>query len=218
MKSIAFVFAPLFVAGLVPGCGAQSTSTGGGEACTAAGECPQPSNECQVAACNSGKCAFAPKAEGAICAMGNGSCDGNGQCNLCEPGLKACNGADLLVCGDSGTFDPPITCTGDTPFCDPGEPKCVACYEAGQCITAGMNPCLGANCVENTCVISPVPNGSACIVDGDQGTCTSGQCNVCINGDKRCAPGAASTPQVCVNGVWIDQAACAGTCVNGSCA
>jgi hypothetical protein len=160
--------------------------TGGGAPCAAPADCPQPQNDCQLAACDAGACGLAPKAKGAICAQGAGTCDGNGQCNLCEPGFKACNGSTLLVCGESGTFDDPITCGGDTPYCDPADPKCVGCFDTSQCVTPGMNPCLAVACLENACVTTLVADGSACLVNGQEGTCSGGACQLCMPGTKAC--------------------------------
>lgn len=191
-----------------------------GVECSTPADCPQPVNECQVAACTSGACGIKAKARGAVCAMGAGMCDGNGQCNLCEPGTKACAGSDVLLCGESGTYGPLTTCGGGTPYCDPADPKCVECFATAHCVVAGMNPCLIPSCVANACMTAPVPDGTACIIDGDQGTCSAAACKVCVNGAKRCGPAATNTPQLCVNGQWETLAPCAmGTpvCANGTC-
>jgi sulfatase modifying factor 1 len=206
-------------------CGGGASGTGGtgggggGAPCAAPADCPQPENDCQLAACDAGACGLAPKAAGAICAQGAGTCDGNGQCNLCEPGFKACNGSTLLVCGDSGTFDDPITCSGDTPYCDPADPKCVGCFDTSQCVTPGMNPCLAVACLENACVTTLVPDGSACTVDGTLGTCFGGVCNECSEGQVRCKPGSGTVPQTCVGASWTDAVACGGgsVCQGGAC-
>jgi hypothetical protein len=161
--------------------------TGGGAPCAAPADCPQPENDCQLAACNGGACSLEPKPEGGLCAQGAGTCDGNGQCNLCEPGFKACNGSTLLVCGESGTFDDPITCGGDTPYCDPVDPKCVGCFDTSQCVTPGMNPCLAVACLENACVTTLVPDGAACVANGATGVCSDGMCLLCVPGEQTCS-------------------------------
>jgi hypothetical protein len=196
----AFALALAACGGNVSGTGGTG-GTGGGTPCAAVTDCALPQNECQLATCDAGACGLAPKPEGAICAQGAGTCDGAGQCNLCEPGFRACNSSTLLVCGESGTFDSPITCEGDTPYCDPADPKCVGCVDASQCLTPGMNPCLAVACLDSACATTLVPDGSACLANGETGTCAAGTCQTCTSGDKRCKAGASDVPQLCVGAV-----------------
>jgi hypothetical protein len=185
--------AALVGAAWTSGCGGQATGAGGSGAggsapsCAQVVDCPQPQNDCQLATCDAGACGLVAKPGGAICAQGAGTCDGNGQCNLCEPGFATCNGSTLLVCGESGTFDDPITCGGDTPYCNPVDPKCVECLDTSQCVTPGMNPCLAVACLENACATTLVPDGSPCLLDGDMGVCNDGVCLECTPGAKECS-------------------------------
>jgi sulfatase modifying factor 1 len=187
-RTLAFAFALALAA-----CGGGASGTGGGggsggaPSCAQVADCPQPENDCQLATCNGGTCGLGAKPEGAICAQGAGTCDGNGQCNLCEPGFATCNGSTLLVCDESGTFDDPITCSGDTPYCDPTDPKCVGCFDTSQCVTPGMNPCLAVACLENACVTTLVPDGSACVANGETGVCADGMCLQCAPGEQTCS-------------------------------
>ena len=153
-------------------------------ACLADADCPTSGNDCQTPACSAQKtCGFAPKADGAPCSNGAGTCDGGGQCDLCPPGSKVCNGDQLLVCNAKGTYDPPIACGGNTPKCDPQSPKCVACYDAGQC-PAGANECLSATCSASLCGYAPRAKGTAC---SNGGTCDgAGLCQVCAPNTKSC--------------------------------
>jgi hypothetical protein len=187
--------------------------------CVTALECPETTNDCLASLCDQNVCGFAPKPASAPCANGAGTCNGSGQCNFCSPTSKVCNGNALLVCGSGGAYDPPINCGGGTPYCDPNDPRCVQCYVSSQCAPSS-NPCLAPNCAANVCGFSQVPNGSACTVAGENGTCNAGQCAVCTNGATRCKAGSTNTPQLCVNGQWADQTACSGgmpNCVNGAC-
>ncbi len=197
--------------------GGAGGAGGGGPACSIDADCPPPQNECQLATCDDDVCRLTPKPATASCAMGQGTCDGNGQCNLCEPGLTLCDGATLFVCAANGTFDDPITCEGDTPYCDPSKPKCVACYEASQCVE--QNPCKVPNCAQNLCLGGPVPDGTACVSEGDAGTCVAGECKVCLSGAKKCGGPGGTQPLLCVGGVWTQGAACPNgqSCADGAC-
>ncbi len=179
----------------------------GGVPCQAAADCPAPESECQAAACLSGGCALEPKPEGAVCDQGAGTCDGAGQCNVCEPGYRVCSGSTLLACGESGTFDDPITCEGDTPYCDPADPKCVECFDTSQCIAPGLNPCLAVACLDHACATTLVPDGSACLVAGETGTCSGGVCQLCMPGTKACS---GDTLLVCGPDGLFDASPCGG--------
>jgi hypothetical protein len=207
-RTLAFAFVLALAA-----CGGGAAGTGGGggsggaPSCAQVADCPQPENDCQLAACNGGACGLEPKPEGALCLQGAGTCDGNGQCNLCEPGFATCNGSTLLVCGESGTFDAPITCGGDTPYCDPADPKCVGCFDTSQCVTPGMNPCLAVACLDNACVTTLVPDGSACVANGETGVCSDGMCLQCVPGEQTCSGDSLLT---CGPDGVFDAAPCAG--------
>ena len=167
--------------------GTPICSQGACVACLADADCPVSANECLVSTCSAQHtCGYTPKAQGDVCANGAGTCDGAGQCDFCQPGSKVCNGDSLLVCGNSGQYDAPITCSGATSKCDPQNPKCVACYDASQC-PQGANACLVATCAGNQCGFSNAPNGTACTSNGTPGTCNgSGLCFVCQPGSSLC--------------------------------
>jgi len=185
--------------------------------CLNAGQCPASGNPCLASACNGNACGFSPLPNGTACP--GGTCNGAGQCNSCQPGSKVCNGNQVLSCNAMGQYDAPLTCAGNAPYCDPGNPSCVACYSAAQC-PASQSACLVATCAGNACGFANAANGTACTVGSDAGTCSAGICSVCQNGATRCKAGLNNTPQLCVGGQWVDQAACGGGtpyCLSGQC-
>ena len=207
--------APVACGGATPKCDPQSAAC---VACYDGSQCPQSGNACLQAACTSNQCGFVPKVQGAACP--GGTCNGAGQCYVCQPGSTVCSGNQVLTCNAMGQYDAPLVCSGGTPYCDPQSPSCVQCVSAANCPASGSS-CITATCNGNACGFANVPNGTACMVGSDAGSCSSGACNVCANGTTRCKAGANDVPQLCVSGGWVDQAACGGAmplCVSGACA
>lgn len=139
---------------------------------------------------------------------------------MCQPGNKVCSGNTPLLCGSNGQYAAQAACSGGTPVCDPANGNCVQCTAASQC-PPSTNPCLVATCASNSCGFGNAASGTACTVGSDNGTCSSGACQVCTAGQTRCKPGAGNVPQACANGLWVDQTACSGTtpvCTAGACA
>jgi len=96
--------------------------------CVTAADCPVPANECLAAQClASNTCALSAKPSDAPCGNG-GTCDGQGQCNMCTPGTATCNGNVPLNCGPDGNYVVGSACTGDTPTCENGTCIAPACY------------------------------------------------------------------------------------------
>ncbi|MBI3201123.1 MAG: LamG domain-containing protein [Myxococcales bacterium] len=187
--------------------------------CQAPSDCPATVNECLSVTCASAQCGLSPKSQGTTCAAGAGTCDGSGQCNVCQPGTKACNGNVPLVCGSNGQYSAQPACSGATPNCAPTTGTCVQCTSATQC-PGTTAPCLQAVCASNTCGFGNKGDGTACTVSGDNGACAAGSCKVCTVGQTRCKAGSASTLQTCdSNGQWQDSACAASTpyCSGGTC-
>ena len=199
--------------GATPKCDPQSAAC---VACYDGSQCPQSGNACLQAACTSNQCGFVPKAQGAACP--GGTCNGAGQCYVCQPGSTVCSGNQVLTCNAMGQYDAPLVCSGGTPYCDPQSPSCVQCVSAANCPASGSS-CITATCNGNACGFANAPNGTACMVGSDAGSCSSGACNVCANGTTRCKAGANDVPQLCVSGGWVDQAACGAplVCASGAC-
>ncbi|HQP36255.1 MAG TPA: hypothetical protein PLI95_13795 [Polyangiaceae bacterium] len=151
--------------------------------CETAGQCPAATNECLVATCTGSACGFAPKPADTNCAGGTGKCNGAGQCNVCTPGTRICNGNVPLLCESNGQYAPQAACSGATANCDPATGTCVQCTVASQC-PASCNPCLDAVCNSNTCGFAPKQLGAAC----PGGTCSgSGVCWACTPSTEVCS-------------------------------
>src|SRR6185295_12748260 len=115
-------------------------------------------NDCLQAACSaSHTCDYVPKPDATPCGVG-GTCDANGQCNLCQPGAKACDGNVPTVCGSDGRFHSSAVCSGATPYCNPQTGDCVGCNSAADCPSAS-GECALAKCNNNSCENEPIPQG-----------------------------------------------------------
>lgn len=123
---------------------------GGSGGCTAASECPAPSGECEVAACEAGVCGSALAPAGTACGQ-SGACDAAGTC--LKGNGEACAGP--TECGSGACVDG-VCCAG------PCDGKCMACDVAGS---------------EGTCAPVPFPldPDMECPVEGScngQGECS----------------------------------------------
>ena len=113
------------------------------------------------------------------------TCDAaGGDCNVCEPGKKRCEGDTAMTCGDSGQ-------TFETTPCDAGkrcagEGECVDCIDDGDCSELTMD-CLVGSCRGSKCEASSARNGTMCTTpQGRAGTCSSGTCNCTPQCNKEC--------------------------------
>lgn len=187
--------------------------------CQAPSSCPATTNDCLSVTCKSAQCGLSPKAQGTPCAASAGTCDGSGQCNVCQPGSKTCNGNVPMVCGSNGQYTPQPACSGAKPNCSPATGSCVECTSATQC-PGTSSPCLQAVCASNACGIGNQGDGTACALSGDSGSCASGVCKVCTPGKTRCKSGSTTTLQSCdSSGQWQDGACPTSTpkCESGVC-
>lgn len=197
--------------GATPVC---DSSTASCVQCIGAQQCPVSSNPCLSSTCTGNTCGFSPLPQGTSCGAG-GICNGSGQCNVCIPGTKTCNGNTPMLCDGTGQWLAQTACAGGTSWCEPGTGVCVQCLSAPHC-PASSNPCISATCSGNVCGFASVPQGTSC---GGTGSCNgAGQCFYCTPGDKTCT---GNVPNTCdSNGQWQAQAACSGatpTCVAGIC-
>ena len=191
--------------GATPNCNA---ATGTCVQCSSASQCPSSSNPCLNALCSSNTCTFAPKPQGTVCA--GGTCSVTGVCQACTPGTVSCSGNGVLTCNSGGQYDPIASCVAPMPYCDATTTSCVACTLASQC-TPPANTCQAATCTGNACGVANKTNGTACAVGTDTGTCTAGNCRVCVTGATRCKSGVTNTVQTCdANGLWQDTVVCSG--------
>lgn len=125
--------------------------------------CP-PGNDCQTAVCTtSGSCGFSNKGSGTPCNGGAGTCDGQGNCNGCDPILCANRNTSTLINESSET----IGCKNLTQ----------------QRNTTSLYACSGTNCAvtstktEYQTITTYLQNGAQCMENGKTGTCAN---NVCI--------------------------------------
>lgn len=172
--------------------------------CSSRSDCAPPADECLTVNCIENACAYAPKAKDTLCQSGAGTCNGAGQCNLCEPGTRKCEGNVPFVCESTGHYVAEPACVGPTPICGGPSTKCVACESASHC--AAQGECWQSECEANTCVASKRAEGTPCL--GGKGSCdqASGTC-LCTPGARRCD--AANTPNTCDdNREWVTGAQC----------
>jgi len=167
-------------------CGGTEPLCLGGQCvqCVDSTDCPVSANECAAPWCDAvHACGYSPKSGGTVCAGGVGKCDGSGQCNVCTPGTKICNGNVPLHCGSNGQYAVQPACADTTPNCDPATGICVQCSVASQC-AASSNPCLDAVCNSNACAFTPKQLGTTC----PGGTCSAnGVCWACTPGSEVCS-------------------------------
>ena len=113
-----------------------NAGTGGSNICNV-NNCPSPTQQCFIAVCTiDNACGFSSSPKGTICA--GGTCDGNGQCNVCNPGDVKCAGNNVESCGNNGQWNE-IVCSGDMPICLNGmcnyTTNCNELYQAGNIAT-----------------------------------------------------------------------------------
>ena len=191
--------------GATPNC---DPTTGACVECNTTSQCAQPANPCLSAVCSNHACGYAPKTTGTACP--GGTCSAIGTCQACSPGSAVCSGNGVLTCNASGQYDPVASCSGGTPYCNAANATCVQCTSAGQC-SQPANSCLQATCTGNACGIANKADGSACTTGSDAGTCSAGNCRVCMTGATRCKAGVTNTVQTCdTNGQWLDGTVCGG--------
>ena len=175
-----------------------------GQPC-AAESCPQPTSDCQVAACVSGRCTFRNRESGRDCFTNGGlRCDGEGQCVRCR------------VDGRINDSETDVDCGG--PECEPcasqrscrgsGDCQSGICNtegaQDGACLQGGDCKCDAATCSDGMrngdeadvdCggpCLKRCPQGGFCAVDEDcqTGHCADGVCCgvACSGRCERCAP------------------------------
>jgi hypothetical protein len=159
--------------------------------CVTPSDCPQPTDQCQIATCANGACSNPPKQDGTICDDG----DACTQTDTCVNG--ACIGGNPVVCSpvdqchDTGVCNPktgicsnPIKQNGAA--CDDGD----ACTQTDECqngVCVGTNSIVCAaldqchdpgTCDPKTgdCSNPPKPDGSTCQSGDQTQTCQGGVC------------------------------------------
>lgn len=158
----------------------EGVSCDDGNPCTVDGACNPNTGECEGGG-------LVPVDE--VCGPdGSGFCNDVGDCVECNRTAQcayhgsACTAA---VCEDGfcSTVDVGGVCdyAGEPGVCENGE--CVdadlcdpyLCEDLGPCVQDGCNPASG------TCKYLEAPDGKACSVDGYEGECAAGQCDLCAN-------------------------------------
>lgn len=127
---------------------------------------------------------------------GQGTCDAKGgDCNVCTPGQKKCDGAAVATCNAAGQAFDKTACGGGEKCVGAGQ--CVECAADADC-SALTKGCVVGACVSNMCTTKNALAATKCTAAGNRpGTCSSGMC-VC-------------TPQ-CTKDCGAD--GCGGTCPN----
>ncbi|MFO0590957.1 MAG: proprotein convertase P-domain-containing protein [Polyangiaceae bacterium] len=180
-------------------CGPGLKCDGAGQCvgCLSNADCAAPGNPCLTAVCSAGMCAQVNKADGTACNDGN-ACT---QSDTCQAG--ACTGANPVVCAALDQCHVAGTCDTGTGVCtNPNKANGASCSDGNACTQTdtcqggtctGANPvtCTALNQCHNVGTCSPAtgmcsnPNkadGAACTLNGQNGTCGSGQCSICGNG------------------------------------
>jgi hypothetical protein len=172
--------------------------------CVVPGDCPQPSDQCQIAVCSSGNCSFGPKPAGTACDDG----DACTQTDTCQSGT--CVGGNPVVCTALDQCHDAGTCNPANGVCsNPNKANGSACSDGNACTQT--DTCQNGTCVgDNPVICQPQ---SEC---HDAGTCNqaTGQCSnptkpngtpcgtfvnsFCSNGICQCTP--ATQAQACLGG------------------
>lgn len=202
------------------GAGGATGGTGGTTTmaeCTVAGDCPDPGNECLERACDGGKCAPSPVAQGTpLAAQSSGDCqtavcDGNGattseadDADVPADGLECTDD----VCTAGVPSNPPVAAdtacgAGGALYCD-GNGKCVGCTTDAQC--GATTDCQAPSCDAGACAPNFVAPGTPILMQAD-GDCMTVQCDG-IGGTKILEDktdivddGKACTEDVCTGGM-----------------
>jgi cysteine-rich repeat protein len=188
-------------------------------------ECPEVGEVCnaRVGACSSAFCrsgsqicsmdglslqpcnALGTAVEAATMSCKPGLCDPlQGQCDLCTPLSKDCEGNNARVCNPDGQGYTSTPCAPPRGVCA-GAGSCVACINDGQC--AGQECNVGScNVGSGTCAGTPAAKNTPCaggLCDG------AGKCGYC--GD-----GMVQTGEGCDDGNTVATDAC-NACMGASC-
>jgi hypothetical protein len=156
--------------------------------CTTASDCPMPTNDCVVAACNGNICAATNIASGTACTTGGGrSCDGNGKCGACVVAddcarwLTACklNTCTSSTCGAANAPARAVCTDNGGRVCD-GSGTCVECVAPTDC-PAQTTVCKTNACSTNTCAVAFAALGTTCsdnlgVVCDGKGDCVPMHC------------------------------------------
>lgn len=168
--------------------GTRPTPDSGTPECTAASECPEPTNECMERTCSFGECGEAPKAKGTVVsAQTAGDCKKN-----------VCDGAGAVVAENDDTDVPnddndctDDVCTGGVPSNPPkssgaacgadsdlmcnGEGACVGCVDASDC-SGDDTECRVRACDAGTCGFTNTPQGTP-VTNQTDGDCKKNVCD-----------------------------------------
>jgi hypothetical protein len=106
-----------------------------------------------------------------------GLCDNvAGECDICTPGEKKCEGDTVLTCDSKGQNYTRKSCSGGTAHCI-GSGQCVACTQDSECPAPGTCKQRYCNTAKGTCEPQNAPNHESC----SAGVCSSGNCLGCID-------------------------------------
>jgi hypothetical protein len=162
----------------------------------------------------------------ATCAPGSSGTDNNSNviisdahcATACIPGTSRCSSTGgISTCAADGTWPPASTACAATEACrvNPVDPSHAACVDA-VCVKS-IGVCEGLNfraCGQNGKLGAAAACALGACRNDNQG---GGLCEVqCAAGEERCVPGASTSFQTCVNGVWSATAtscAAGGACV-----
>lgn len=152
-----------------------------GEVCNAeAGACTSSLCKAGNFSCGSDKtqlsrCSTSEKTYDPVQTCKAGLCDAlGGQCDVCTPGAKDCDGNVSRVCNDDGQAYTMTPCAAPRGTCA-GAGSCVACVNDSQC---QASTCMVASCniASGSCASVPAARNSAC----SNGLCDgAGKCGYC---------------------------------------
>jgi cysteine-rich repeat protein len=183
-----------------------------GAMCNAeAGACTNTLCQAGQVACNTDtnelrRCNAAENGYELIKACAPAVCDPlGGQCDVCTPGAKSCQGNAVLTCSADGQGYAMAACASPRAICA-GAGNCVACVNDTQC-SAATCTIAACNVAAGTCGSTLAPRGSACTGGKCDG---AGKCGYCGDGIRQ-------SGEECDDGNTNNTDACTSTCRTPEC-
>jgi hypothetical protein len=142
-----------------------------------------------------------------------GMCDNAaGECDVCTPGKKTCEGDTVVTCNGQGQAYTRAPCGGSTRQCV-GAGQCVACAADADCGDPGACKLRHCNLATGTCAPQNATEGDDCT----GGVCSGGSCVGCLSpNDCPADPGVCKVKGCSANHVCAPQNAADGTACNGT--
>jgi EGF-like domain len=131
-----------------------------------------------------------------------GWCDAaGGQCDVCAPGSKGCDGNTVMTCNAQGQGSTREDCPPEKSLCV-GMGQCVECATADDCPDPGACKERYCNTGTGKCAPRNAADGGMCSSGDVTGTCSRGSCDLC-------------SPNPCENGGKCSATAVAISCMCG---